>query len=164
MTPIHYTEGVLHFRSYPRLRAVLRLAVAGKVSASTRNHAQSALLFLYRLVLGFYLPCLTDVASACAVAALKLRQEGLPYPEIGARLGCGGATALRYVRGSLERIAKEDEAEAKMLMALELTRLDALAVAAHEMLDATHYLTGGGRIIEHNGAELRDTGPILRVD
>jgi hypothetical protein len=68
----YYTEGVLHFRSYPRLRAVLRLAVAGKVSASTRNHAKRVLRFLYRLVLGIDLLYLTDVASACSVRPTEL--------------------------------------------------------------------------------------------
>lgn len=40
------------------------LAVAGKVSASTQNQALSAVLFLYREVLGVELPWLTDVVRA----------------------------------------------------------------------------------------------------
>lgn len=31
------------------------------------------------------------------------------------------------------------------------------------MLDGAHYLTSAGRIIEHNGRELRDTMPVLRA-
>jgi integron integrase len=40
------------------------LAVAGKVSASTQNQAKSALLFLYKEVLGVELPWLENVAQA----------------------------------------------------------------------------------------------------
>ena len=40
------------------------LAVAHKVSASTQNQAKSALLFLYREVLGIELPWLDDVVQA----------------------------------------------------------------------------------------------------
>ena len=40
------------------------LAVEGKVAASTQNQAKSALLFLYKEVLGVELPWLEGVASA----------------------------------------------------------------------------------------------------
>lgn len=40
------------------------LAVGGKVSSSTQNQAKSALLFLYREVLGIELPWLDDVVAA----------------------------------------------------------------------------------------------------
>jgi len=40
------------------------LAIAGKVSASIRNHAKSAPRFLYRQVLKIDEPSLTDVAAA----------------------------------------------------------------------------------------------------
>ena len=62
---------LFHGKRHPRalgaaeIEAFLtHLAVAGKVSASTQNQAKSALLFLYREVLGIDLPWLTDVASA----------------------------------------------------------------------------------------------------
>lgn len=50
-----------------------------------------------------------------------------------------------------------------MLMALELSRLDALYQVASEALDGAHYLTSAGKVIEHNGAELADSGPVLRA-
>lgn len=62
---------LFHAKRHPRdmgaaeIEAFLtHLAVVGKVSASTQNQAKSALLFLYREVLGIDLPWLTDVASA----------------------------------------------------------------------------------------------------
>jgi len=52
----------------PAVEAFLtHLAVAGKVSASTQNQAKSALLFLYRQVLGVELRRLTGIASAAKV-------------------------------------------------------------------------------------------------
>lgn len=63
--------GLFHGKRHPRgmgaaeIEAFLtHLAVVGKVSASTQNPAKSALLFLYREVLGIDLPWLTDIASA----------------------------------------------------------------------------------------------------
>ena len=41
----------------------------GKVSASTQNQAKSALLFLYREVLGLELPWLDEVIAAKALEA-----------------------------------------------------------------------------------------------
>ena len=48
------------------------LAVAGQVAASTQNQAKSALLFLYREVLGIELPWLDDVESAKAPRRLPV--------------------------------------------------------------------------------------------
>ncbi len=45
-------------------RFLTHLAVAGRVSASTQNQAKSALLFLYKEVLGQDLPWLDNVESA----------------------------------------------------------------------------------------------------
>ncbi len=47
------------------------LAVVGKISASTQNQAKSALLFLYRAVLGIDLPWLGDVASPGRASACR---------------------------------------------------------------------------------------------
>ncbi len=97
------------------------------------------------------------------VLALKLRQQGMPYRQIGERLGCSGATALRYVRDSLDRLAKANEAETKLLRTLELSRLDDLYQRAYEVLEATHYLIAAGGVIEHDGKELHDSAPVLRA-
>jgi integron integrase len=62
---------VFHGRRHPRelghghVKALLtHLAVEGNVAASTQNQAKSALLFLYKEVLGAELPWLDDVESA----------------------------------------------------------------------------------------------------
>ena len=88
----HYsirTEGVyvdwvkrfiwFHDKRHPRqmgkeeLEAFLtHLAVKGKVSASTQNQAKSALLFLYREVLGVDLPWLENVEQAKAPKRLPV--------------------------------------------------------------------------------------------
>ena len=63
----------------PEVEAFLtHLAVAGKVAASTQNQAKSALLFLYKEVLGTELPWLGDVAKARTPVRLPVvltRQE-----------------------------------------------------------------------------------------
>lgn len=62
---------LFHGKRHPRtmgaaeIEAFLtHLAVEGSVSASTQNQALSALLFLYREVLGIHLPWLTDLTRA----------------------------------------------------------------------------------------------------
>lgn len=97
------------------------------------------------------------------VLALKLRQGGRTYLEIGAELGCSAPTALRCVQKSLGRLAKQNTAEAQGLLALELARLDELYRAAYEVLDAVHPLTSGGSVVEHEGQVLTDHGPTLRA-
>ncbi len=48
------------------------LAVVGQVSASTQNEAKSALLFLYREVLGVELPWLDKIEAARAPKRLPV--------------------------------------------------------------------------------------------
>lgn len=105
----------------------------------------------------------TELRAAREVAALKLRQGGHTYREIGQQLGCGTVTALRYVQNSLARLAQENAAETQGLVALELARLDELYVAAHAVLEAVHPLVSGGAVVYHEGAVLTDTGPVLRA-
>lgn len=71
-----YTEWIkrfifFHGRRHPRdmgaaeiEQFLTHLAVAGKVSASTQNQAKSALLFLYKEVLGIQLPWLDNIEGA----------------------------------------------------------------------------------------------------
>jgi integron integrase len=57
----------------PEVEAFLtHLAVAGQVAAATQNQAKSALLFLYREVLGVDLPWLTEVVPAKVPARLPV--------------------------------------------------------------------------------------------
>lgn len=70
---IHWIKRFIYFhgKRHPRElgaseveRFLTHLAVAGRVSASTQNQAMSALLFLYKEVLGQTLPWLDNVESA----------------------------------------------------------------------------------------------------
>ena len=85
------------------------LAVRGKVAASTQNQAKSALLFLYREVLGFELPWLDGIQKAKAptrlpvvltrdeVARVIARLEGV-HRLIGALLYGTGLRIMEAMR------------------------------------------------------------------
>lgn len=104
-----------------------------------------------------------EIRAEREVAALKLRQQGRTYSEIGEALGCSAPTVLRAVRKSLGRLASENTSEAQSLLALELSRLDELYRAAYEVLEAVHPLVSGGAVVYHEGEVLTDTGPTLRA-
>ena len=83
---------ILHFdKTHPKdlgaadVEAFLtHLAVVGKVSASTQNQAKSALLFLYKEVLGIALPWLDNVEQAKTPKRLPV---ALTKNEVQAVLG-----------------------------------------------------------------------------
>jgi integron integrase len=80
------------------------LAVAGKVAASTQNQAKSALLFLYKEVLGLDLPWLSGVQTAKRPARLPVV---LTRAEVRAALGYATGTSgliLRLLYGSGMRV------------------------------------------------------------
>ena len=65
--PVHPVHGKQHPSSMGKEEVevfLTHLAMVGNVAASTQNQAKSALLFLYREVLGIELPWLDDVQSA----------------------------------------------------------------------------------------------------
>ena len=76
------------------------LAVAGRVSASTHNQAKSALLFLYKEVLGVELPWLDGIESAKRPARLPVV---LTTGEVEAVLALVGGTPGVILRRVLER-------------------------------------------------------------
>jgi integron integrase len=102
---------IFHGRRYPRdlgpaeVEAFLtHLAVDGRVAASTQNQAKSALLFLYKEVLGLELPWLSGVQSAKRPARLPVV---LSRAEVHALLGHATGTPgliLRLLYGSGLRI------------------------------------------------------------
>jgi len=71
------------------------LAVQARVSASTQNQAQSALLYLYREVLGIDLPWLANVERAKTPHRLPVV---LTREEVGALLACVEGTTGLMVR------------------------------------------------------------------
>ena len=80
------------------------LAVAGRVSASTQNQAKSALLFLYREVLGLELPWLDDVEAAKAPKRLPVVLTGVEVMATLARLDGTNSLIARLLYGTGLRI------------------------------------------------------------
>ena len=80
------------------------LAVAGRVAASTQNQAKSALLFLYREVLGSELPWLDDVEAAKTPKRLPVVLTGAEVMATLARLDGTNALVARLLYGTGLRI------------------------------------------------------------
>jgi integron integrase len=80
------------------------LAVAGRVAASTQNQAKSALLFLYREVLGVELPWLDDVESAKTPVRLPVVLTGDEVHAVLARLEGSNSLVARLLYGTGLRI------------------------------------------------------------
>lgn len=100
------------------------LAVAGKVAASTQNQAKSALLFLYKEVLGIDLPWLDNVERAKApkrlpvvltrdeVQAVLSRLEGTHWLIVSLLYGSG----LRIMEGVRLRVKDVDLSRREILV------------------------------------------------
>ncbi len=69
-----------------------------------------------------------EAAAERRIAALKLRQAGHSYRQIGAKLGISDVQALRDVRRALAALDAVQRVEAEHLRALERARLDAMLV------------------------------------
>jgi integron integrase len=80
------------------------LAVAGRVAASTQNQAKSALLFLYKDVLGIELPWLTQVASAKTPKRLPVVLTLEEVQRLRALAGDTSGLVLRLLYGTGMRI------------------------------------------------------------
>jgi integron integrase len=100
------------------------LAVAGRVSASTQNQAKSALLFLYKEVLGLELPWLDGVESAKRPARLPVVLTPEEVRAVLARVdGTSGlilrllyGTGLRILEGLRLRVKDVDFARREILV------------------------------------------------
>ena len=98
---------LFHDKRHPRdmggaqIEAFLtHLAVVGRVSASTQNQAKSALLFLYREVLGIDLPWLDDIASARQGKRLPVVLTMAEVQAVLARVTGTTGLMLRLLYGS----------------------------------------------------------------
>jgi hypothetical protein len=91
--------------------------------------------------------------------ATELRGRGMTYRAIADTLGLHDASAARKAveRAMVATVAEPCEA----LRRLELLRLDTMAVAAWQVLDAPHPLISAGRIMALNGEPLTDPQPVL---
>ena len=97
------------------------------------------------------------------VQALKLRQRGYTYDDIGKALGIAKSIAHGYVKDAMRQLAEDQTEETQQLRALEVARLDEMSVQAYKVLFAKHYTINSGSVVYHNGAEVLDDAPVLRA-
>src|SRR5688572_28673291 len=79
--------------------------------------------------------------------ALDYRKAGASYRAIGDALGVSEKTAHGDVQQALASLAAQEQASAEQLRALELARLDDLALVATRIMQATHPLVSGGKVL-----------------
>lgn len=94
--------------------------------------------------------------------AARLRAQHWTYQQIADELGYPDkSVAYRAVQRALRAAIREPGEE---LLALELERLDRLARAAEEVLEAHHVKVAGGEIVyDEAGQPLEDTRPVLEA-
>lgn len=94
--------------------------------------------------------------------AARLRAQHWTYQQIADELGYSDKiAAYRAVQRALKAAIREPGEE---LLALELERLDRLARAAEEVLEAHHVKVAGGEIVyDEAGQPLEDTRPVLEA-
>ncbi len=100
-------SGLRHPREMGRAEVegfLTHLAVAGRVSASTQNQAKSALLFLYKEVLGLELPWLDGIESAKRPARLPVVLTEAEVEAVLAPLAGTTGLILRLLYGTGMRI------------------------------------------------------------
>ncbi|MEV0968503.1 hypothetical protein [Microtetraspora glauca] len=95
--------------------------------------------------------------------ACRLRAQNLTYQQIADELGMSSkGQAYEAVQRALKETVQEPADEVRQL---ELMRLDDLAQAAREVLNATHYVVSQGRVVRltRGGAPLEDDAPKLQA-
>lgn len=90
--------------------------------------------------------------------AARLRAQGWAYRRIAAHLGISVSTAHTRVERALKETVQEAAAEVRTL---ELERLDALYVAAMDVLERQHVTVSHGKVIYQGEQPLIDDGPVL---
>jgi hypothetical protein len=105
-------------------------------------------------------------AAERRVRALDYRKAGQSYRAIGDVLGVSMKTAHQDVHQALAELAALELSSAGELRALELARLDDLAIAAARILQASHPLVSGGKVLsgftnDGTAIGLTDDGPKL---
>src|SRR5690242_9065056 len=92
-------------------------------------------------------PGMREEAADRRVKAFALRRAGASYRAIGLELGVSGKTAYEDVKAVLTELAAQSLESAAEYRALELERLDALALEAARILAASHPLVSGGKVL-----------------
>lgn len=93
-----------------------------------------------------------------AARAYELRLTGMTLAaiakEMGLSVGTVHARIEAHLAGHVDPLADE-------YRRVELDRLDDLQRRAYEVLDAKHLVAQNGKVVEHEGAPLRDHAPVL---
>ncbi len=94
--------------------------------------------------------------------AARLRSRGWSYQRIANELGWANKGDAHH---AVQKVLRDTVQEAgDDLRALELTRLDALYVAATEVLEREHITVSNGRIVSRDdGTPILDDAPVLQA-
>ncbi|MEV0915435.1 hypothetical protein AB0I93_14340 [Streptomyces sp. NPDC049967] len=94
--------------------------------------------------------------------AARLRSRGWTYQRIADELGWSNKGDAHH---AVQKVLRDTVQEAgDDLRALELTRLDALYVAATEVLEREHITVSNGRIVSRDdGTPILDDAPVLQA-
>jgi hypothetical protein len=94
--------------------------------------------------------------------ALQLRIANRTWDEIAEMVGYSDrAAAYNAVKREMDKRREQAAETAEQLRDIESERLDAMAVAAMEILKTIHYATANGKVVEYDGRILEDDGPRL---
>lgn len=90
--------------------------------------------------------------------AARLRAQGMSYKDIAAQLGYYDRSHVwRQLQLAKKRVLKDAVED---LIAVEMQQLDALYVAAEEILDRQHVTVSQGRVVkDDDGNPIPDEGP-----
>ncbi|WP_329592139.1 hypothetical protein OG195_27320 [Streptomyces sp. NBC_01362] len=91
--------------------------------------------------------------------AARLRSLGWTYQRIADTLGWANKGDAHHAVSKVLRDTVQEAGDD--LRSLELTRLDALYVAATEVLEREHVTVSNGRVVDLHGAPIPDDGPVL---
>lgn len=100
--------------------------------------------------------------AAQTAAAYELRLTGLSIRDIAGRLGIPASTVhVRITTALRERV----DPLVELYRAVELDRLDQLAVKAWEVLNADHVVVSNGRVVldPGTGQPMKDDAPVLQA-
>lgn len=90
----------------------------------------------------------------------RLYDRGHTYRQVGEIMGVSESAAHRAVQRVLEATVRE---AGDALRETELRRLDAMYVAAMDVLEREHYTVSNGQIIRLHGEPLLDDAPVLQA-
>lgn len=95
----------------------------------------------------------------------ELRRDGLSYRQIAAVMDMSVSGVHKAIRRAIDAVPVEAVSELRTMEAerldADLVRLNELDTVAWEILGRNHLVVNEGRIVQHDGAPLVDSGPAL---